>query len=352
MPEHHHVIIVGAGPAGAAAAFFLAHEGVRDVLVLDRMLGSEVYDRYHSVCGEGISSRAFRDLAPMQPWHLRDRIKRTELVWPGGVRIRRRMDGLILDRPLFLQELRRRAAEGGCTMRSGTVVSIREDDQGFIVRLRDGAELSCRYLLGADGAFSCVRRDVFGSRPRRMIAVQQCLSTEPAREGTAEIEMGERFQGGYRWVFPSQELSNVGFPKGEGEFQGVVSKGGRYLPFGGVEEMVRGRAMLIGDAAAQANPVCFGGLRAAMTAAKVASRAVAREDPQAYARWWKKSLWSSHRFLLAHDRLRSWSDAEMERAVRPFRRSVNPLSVLRAVVTMPGNVPMYIAYLITFRYAW
>lgn len=352
MSEHHHVIIVGGGPAGAAAAFFLAHLGVRDVLLLDRMLGSEVYDRYHSVCGEGISSRALRDLAPMEPWHLRDRIQRMDLLWPGGVRIRRRMDGLVLDRPLFLQELRQRAEEGGCTIRPGTVVSVTDEGRQYLLRLRDGTELSCHYLLGADGAFSRVRQDLFGSRPRRMIAVQQCLSTEPAAPSTAEIEMGAVFQGGYRWVFPSGELSNVGFPKGKGEFQGVASKGGRYLPFGGVEDLVRGRAMLIGDAAAQANPVCFGGLRAAMTAAKVAARAVARDDPQSYARWWKRSLWSSPRFLLAHDRLRSWSDADMERAVRPFRRSVNPLSVLRAVATMPGNVPMYIAYLITFRYAW
>jgi len=330
----------------------LAHYGVRDVLLLDRMLGSPVYDRYHSVCGEGISRRAFRHLAPMQPWHQRDSLDRTELVWPGGVRIRRRLDGLVLDRPRFLAELRHRAEEGGCRLRRGTLVSVREQDGLYVLRLRDGAELSCRYLIGADGAFSRVRRDIFGSRPQRILPVKQFMSPEKPQSSTAVIHLGERYQGCYRWCFPSGPMSNVGYPKGTDEAPRAVAAGGRYLPFGGVGDIVRDNVLLVGDAAAQANPVCFGGLRVAMTAAKKAAQAVAKEDPQAYARWWRRSLWSSPRFLLTHDRLRSWTDEDMRRAVAPFRRGVNPFSVLRAVATMPGNVPMYIAYLITFRYAW
>ena len=46
------VIVVGAGPAGASAAYFLAGAGI-DVLLVDR----GVFPR-QKVCGDGLASRA------------------------------------------------------------------------------------------------------------------------------------------------------------------------------------------------------------------------------------------------------------------------------------------------------
>lgn len=352
MRGRYEVAIIGAGPAGAAAAFFLAHAGVGDVLLLDRMLGEESFDRYHSICGEGISRRAFRGLEPMEPWHLRGPMGRTELLWPGEIRVERKVEGLILDRPRFLAELHERAEQGGCHLRRGALESVEMDDEDHVLRLRDGREVRCRWLIGADGAFSRVRRDLFGSRPRGMMQVQRFLSEQPAPADGALIELGERYRGGYRWTFPSGDGSNYGFPKGCDSPEEVLDKGGRHLPFGGVGELVRGRAMLLGDAAAQANPVCFAGLLPAFRGAKAVARAIVRDNPRIYSRWWERSLLSSPRFFATHERLRSWSDEDMRRAAHPFRRGVNPLSVTHALLTMPGNLPMYVGCLFTFQYAW
>lgn len=352
MIEHHDVIIVGAGPAGAATAFYLTERGISDVLILDRMVGEERYDRYHSICGEGISSRAFKDLAPIVPWHVRHHVHIAEMVWPGAVTIRRRIKGLILDRPLFLRELLRRAEAGGCHVQNGIVVSVHEGDERYHVTLRDGRSFTCRYLVGADGAFSVVRKQVFRTEPRRSIPVKQFLTDASMDPEKVIIHLAQKYQGCYRWEFPCGAHSNVGFPKDTDLVDGIVVENSRYLPFGGVPELIRGRVLLVGDAAAQANPVCFGGLRAAMTAAKNAARAVASDDPSIYSRWWSRSIISSPRFLRTHEKMRSWSDEDMKKAVAPFRKGVHIFSVARAVVSMPWNVPMYVAYLITFRYAW
>ena len=53
------VIVVGAGPAGASAAYFLAGAGI-DVLLVDR----EVFPR-EKVCGDGLASRALAILERM-----------------------------------------------------------------------------------------------------------------------------------------------------------------------------------------------------------------------------------------------------------------------------------------------
>lgn len=352
MIEHHDVIITGAGPAGAATAFFLTQRGISSVLVLDRMVGEARYDRYHRICGEGISVRAFKDLAPIIPWHVRHHIHTVEMVWPGSVTIRRRIKGLILDRPRFLQELLCQAEIGGCKVENGSVVSVQDEAEKFRVTLRDGRSYTCRYLVGADGAFSVVRKQLFQTEPLKSTSVKQFLTDVSADSEKVTIHLNQKYQGGYRWQFPCGPHSNVGFPKGTDHADGVVIENGRYLPFGGVPELFRGRALLVGDAAAQANPICFGGLRAAMMAAKNVARAVALDDPSIYSRWWSRSIMSSPRFLRAHEKLQSWSDEDMKKAVAPFRKGVNLRSVIWAVISMPWNIPMYIAYLITFRYAW
>ena len=52
MTSHHDVLIIGAGPAGAAAAYWLAKEGL-DVVMVDKKL----FPR-EKTCGDGLTPRA------------------------------------------------------------------------------------------------------------------------------------------------------------------------------------------------------------------------------------------------------------------------------------------------------
>src|SRR5690242_4734770 len=82
MTDTHDVVIVGAGPGGAAAAHYLAKRGL-DVLLLDK--ASFPRDK---TCGDGLTPRALGVLDDMgllnELLRIGCRIKTMEIVAPGG----------------------------------------------------------------------------------------------------------------------------------------------------------------------------------------------------------------------------------------------------------------------------
>jgi Dehydrogenases (flavoproteins) len=244
-------VIVGSGPAGLAAAFFLKGR----TAVIERLDSN--YDRYHSICGEGISEDAFAALRPMEPWAAKNRVSVTKLKWPGGKVLEIGSKGYILDRPKFLKELKSRC---DAEFINGNVVDIIQNNDSYEVILNDGRSLKCKYLIGADGCYSVVRRKIFGTEPLRMISVKHMI-TETEHDGSMTIELGERYDGTYRWTFPSGDNVSVGCMTSiDPDLKGAT----RTISVGCVDEVVKGNAFLAGDAAGMANPVSFGGLRAAM----------------------------------------------------------------------------------------
>ena len=116
--------------------------------------------------------------------------------------------------------------------------------------------------------------------------------------------------------------------------------------------IVKDRALLIGDAAAMANPVSFGGLKAALLSGKIASRAIMKNDPELLQRWWDSSILSDRRFMEFNEKLKTWSAEDMNDAVRPFRHGGIYLPGLWACISRPKNIRMYFGCLFAFRYGW
>ena len=82
--DERDVVVVGAGPAGASAGFFLKNGNEDlDVVMIDRLDGDK-YSRYHRMCGEAISHAAFRELAPLRPTNIVHHITKVREEWPGG----------------------------------------------------------------------------------------------------------------------------------------------------------------------------------------------------------------------------------------------------------------------------
>ncbi len=103
--EKVDVLVIGTGPAGAAASFFIPYlsEGKLSVLSLEKL--GRNFDRYHHMCGEALSKKAFEDLAPLGPHAVQFQIRRAVEHWPGDVTIETEADGCIIDRPEFLRHL-------------------------------------------------------------------------------------------------------------------------------------------------------------------------------------------------------------------------------------------------------
>lgn len=200
----HDVIVIGAGPAGAAVAARLHQHGVRDVLVLDRY----EFPR-DKPCGGGLTGHIDEAMAALDlqltvpcvasPAATVRFGEFTRTVAMGRpVRIIRRVD---FDASLVAQVRAR-----GVEVRTGVAVdALTVEADRVRLALGDGGELAARVVVGADGAASVVRKHLTGNAkalPHRLF-----MQELPAGAATGDamiydftpMQDGLR---GYLWVFP------------------------------------------------------------------------------------------------------------------------------------------------------
>jgi geranylgeranyl reductase family protein len=290
------VVVVGAGPAGSAAAAWAARAG-RDVLVIDRA----AFPR-DKPCGDGLTPRAVEqlELVGLGEWldsHIRHRGLRmagfggeVQVDWPGPSFP---STGSAAPRTELDERIRKVAEESGARMRLGVkAVGVHHDSSGRVraVVLADGTEVACRQLIVADGARSTLGRalgrqwhqeTVYGVAARGYLASPR--SDEPWLTSHLELRSPDgAVLPGYGWIFPLGNgevnigvgaLATVKRPadvalrplmsyyadlrRDEWGVEGPVrAPASALLPMGGAVSGVAGpNWMLIGDAAACVNPL-------------------------------------------------------------------------------------------------
>ena len=188
------VVVVGGGPAGAAAAHCLKTAGA-DVLVLDK----ERFPR-HKLCAGWITPQVMADL------------QLEASAYPHGFVSFRRLHfhirGPSLAVPCVQHSIRRLEFDAWLLDRSGaefiqhTVRDIRTDGDDYEI---DGA-FRCRYLIGAAGTSCPVRRVLFGQALPRARALQTAtLELEfPCewRDADCHLWFFEHGLPGYSWYVP------------------------------------------------------------------------------------------------------------------------------------------------------
>src|SRR3954467_14322690 len=182
------VIVVGAGPGGATAAYHLAQAGV-NVLALEK----SQFPR-EKVCGDGLTPRAVKqlvamgiDTAPEQGWIRNHGLRilgggmRIEVPWPDLQTFP--SYGLVRPRQDFDEVLARAAQKAGAQLHENTMVTdpIRNDRTGRVegVRTKDGPTYRPPLVLVADGNASRFSLALVFNNPA---APQMCaLSLHDAR---------------------------------------------------------------------------------------------------------------------------------------------------------------------------
>lgn len=339
-------LIVGSGPSGSMAAKVLSDHGEKDITVLER-LSPGPYGRYHSICGEAVSERMLSKVG-FRPDRVLREVSSISIGFPGGIDVDIPVKGYIVDRNSMLAQLR----EGVDADRiHSTVVSVRRDGDGFIASTGEG-DVRCRHLIGADGAHSVVRRDVFGSKPEEMVPIVNNIVPGDGGDVLRFI-VGGRYKGGYRWEFPSAEgTMSVGYPKGTDSVDDALSVGARSMPIGRLPSVADGGCCLVGDAASIANPLCFGGIGAALMSGRKAAECMIAGRSDRYQRWIDRDRMFDGHFMEAHRTFSSWGDEEIGEAMRPFAKGYSIPRGLHAMLRHPSWANIYMSCWLGFAYGW
>lgn len=322
--NQYDVIVVGAGPAGACAAYEAAAAGQKTLILERRTL-----PRYKT-CGGGVPLTVEKTLPNLVPEaFVEATVTHLRHTWDFGDALvaplnpdpqEAPMSLWMVQRSVFDHALTERAARAGADVRDGTAVKSVEPDGNTRVRVTaaGGEVYTAASLIGADGANGVVGR-MAGLRPSRLLAI--ALEAEiPHAWGQghetltpeiAHLEYGVKQ--GYAWVFPKAQHLSVGagmFGRRDREGRGEASKDalarwivgyldalgiprraeeiefhGHPLPIWGGSEPRHawgGRVLLAGDAAGLVNPLFGDGISYACRSGMLAGRAVS--DGQA-AEW-------------------------------------------------------------------
>lgn len=342
----YDVIIVGSGPAGTVATHTLCKSGM-SVAVIER-LGNDHFDIYHKICGGAVNRTILKDIS-LENEDIRNRVNSISIQFPDGKLMRMRCKGYILDRPAFLKRVREECETSGVSMIHGSVKDVICNDM-CSVRMASGETITCRYLIGADGAFSIVRKKIFGTEPKDRIPATTYMLEDEKPNGL-EFECVSDLCGGYRWRFPCGEHTCMG-SLAPIENIPCSSSGVRFIPTGGLDHIVKGNVMLIGDAAAMAGPTSYGGLRTAMISGKKAAEAIMRGNPEHLETWWKGSVYADERFMKLHEYMAGLDKKGFDRLSGPLRHKSLLMNGIAGMMKNPRLCWVYLGCLMTFRHGW
>ncbi len=321
------VLVVGAGPGGAAAAYHLASAGL-SVAILEK----SAFPR-EKVCGDGLTPRAVKSLVAMgiptdeESGWIRNKGLR---IFGGGVRLELPWPelasypdhGLVRPRLDFDHVLVKRAIEVGATLHEHTTVTgaVRDDDGRVVgVTTKDGRTFRAPLTVAADGvsgrlglSLGVTKRE---DRPMG-VAVRRYYTSPRSNDDHLESWLELRSPDGsllpgYGWIFGVGDgTSNVGLgilnttrAFQNTNYQALLDSWLSAMPgeWGYVEDNatgpMRGGALpmgfnkkphylpgllLVGDAAGAVNPFNGEGIAYAMEsgqlAAEVAAQALARAE--------------------------------------------------------------------------
>ncbi len=311
MQPKYDVIIIGGGPAGATAAFFLGESG-RKVLVLEK----ETLPRYKP-CGGAVSAHVLEQFPFSFEQVNQTRVstisyaygEKTVTIPFADPSLRLFMRG---DFDAFLLN------HAQVEIRQATrIAGVKESDEKVIVETVEREQFESNYLIGADGANSVTARALGLRRQKTMaggIEIEASVPEETLRRYSNKplLIVGE-LSFGYIWIFPKRDHLSVGIgglhPR-PGELQSVLervmrrfgilidgqTRHGHPIPmYNQREPLGTKRSLLVGDAAGLVDPVTGEGIRYAIKSGRMAAEAILEGNLEKYSDRVDHSIGRSHR---------------------------------------------------------
>ncbi len=312
------VVIIGAGPAGAAAAMTALKAGLSVALVdkarfpRDKLCGGLVSGRslkaLDKIFGAQKPGREIYLIGHEVAWHWAGK-ELVRFAAPHPLWFTKRCD--------FDHALCRAALSSGAKDYTGRRWSDLDQDRSRL-RFENGEVLSYRALIAADGAASPIAAQIFG-RAFDPKTIGFTLEADYARTAETTDLMVVDFRAvpwGYGWLFPKKDSVTVGVGGLQSEnpdlrpaLDALIPDGaeigkvkGAFLPLGDYRRNPgHGNILFVGDAAGLVDPLTGEGIAYALEsgdiAAQVVAQALAAGDPTLAAKEYRKRLKPFHRDL-------------------------------------------------------
>lgn len=292
-PAVWDVVVVGAGPAGAAAALgALAERPAARVLLVDR----SDFPR-DKTCGDGVAPHVvdvLRRLGAADPTEGFAPVRRLHLVGPHGSAVARDMarPAKVVPREVLDARIVESAVTAGAVLRRHAVRTVEQQPDRVVL----DEEIAARAVVGADGVNGVMRRALgMPPNPPRAMALAMRAYTESPETAVPEQYMVMSGTGwpAYAWSFPiGNGTSNVGYGmvlEGDGPSRSALEDElHRLLPGLGKLRSPRahrlplstwrpqrpdGRVVLAGDASSLVNPFTGEGIYYAVLSGAIAGSA-------------------------------------------------------------------------------
>jgi len=299
--EIFDVAVIGAGPAGGAAALALAQKGFRVVLPEKAKL-----PRYKT-CGGGILHRAYQLLPRGFENVVERKFNSVALNFLGTdlefVTTRAEPMVHLVMRAAMDQLLAHAARAAGATLLESCQVNgvtVRED---FVELATAHGNLRAKFLVAADGVYSPTAKALgWSDLPKLAPALEYEIHVDAAtfaRFGTRPRFDFNGIDAGYAWVFPKRDHLSVGILSTRKTCPDLPAQLMKYLAQIGItriakmekhgyliplaprrEPLARGRVLLAGDAAGLVDPVTAEGISHALMTGQLAATAIAEAASQ------------------------------------------------------------------------
>ena len=307
----YDVAIIGAGPAGSAASFFLSQRGYK-VVVIERSR------RANATCGEYVPDPSSLGIEGEVASIYSESFK------PFIVNELRGISFKIFDRPFrvdylgysirrgeMIEDMLRRAQDLGANVKLGeSFITLRRERIYKI--LTNKGEYFAKYIVGADGFLSRISRFLnVGRIDSDDVSIAFAIETELKVEDPSEMKLifdEGVAPGAYAWIIPrGDSRANVGL----GIRCSMITMNpvdymrkflsilrieardirGRFIPVGGlVKRIAKDGIFLLGDAAGMVIPSNGGGIHNAIISAYLLSKSLESDPEERYISYINKYI--------------------------------------------------------------